>query len=396
MFINLTLLESIILQLPNYVFVKDKNLVYRLCNLNFAKVVGLDHPKDIIGKTDYDMPWGKYTADIYLEEDRMVLQTGKPMPDREVKMVTPEGEKIISVSKSPLYDQNSELIGILGIYTDITERKQAQEREKQALAQVAKTEAELRQAVMVLSGSIVHDLRTPIMIINMDIYPLKRHLPVLIESYHKVRAANLLPDEHEEIDKRQLRAIEKTCNGIEETTRLMSNFIDSTLKTLSKVLSKELTQEDLVSCAMWRCIDDTLNRYPFVGNQRDLVKWNRGTFDFMGNQVLMIRVLTNLLKNALQQIEKNGHGEIFISMEENDSFNILRFKDTAGGAPPEVVDHLFEGYRTTKEEGTGVGLAFCKLVMNSFGGDIVCNSVYGDYIEFVMTFKKLEEVMNNK
>ena len=67
--IDLALIDAIILQLPNYVFVKDKDLIYRLCNLNFAKSVGVSHPQEIIGKTDYDMPWGKYTADNYLEED---------------------------------------------------------------------------------------------------------------------------------------------------------------------------------------------------------------------------------------------------------------------------------------------------------------------------------------
>jgi signal transduction histidine kinase len=71
--------------------------------------------------------------------------------------------------------------------------------------------------------------------------------------------------------------------------------------------------------------------------------------------------------------------------------NSLRFKDTAGGAAPEIVEHLFDGYVTTKGDGTGIGWAFCKLIMQSFGGDIICHSLEGESIEFVPTFPRLPE-----
>ena len=105
-----------------------------------------------------------------------------------------------------------------------------------------------------------------------------------------------------------------------------------------------------------------------------------------------MRILFNLLSNALYQINKNGKGKIFISSEEQAEFNIIRFKDTAGGTSPDIVEQIFDGYKTTKEKGTGVGLAFCKLTMKSFGGDITCHSVEGDYIEFALTFPKISGV----
>ncbi|MFN7096047.1 MAG: ATP-binding protein [Gammaproteobacteria bacterium] len=102
--------------------------------------------------------------------------------------------------------------------------------------------------------------------------------------------------------------------------------------------------------------------------------------------VLLYRIFLNLLNNSLEQIAKNGHGEIFISSEADDKYNYLHFRDTAGGAPAYLVAHLFDGFNTTKEKGTGVGLAFCKLTMKSFDGDIICHSIEGDYMEFVLSF----------
>lgn len=61
-------------------------------------------------------------------------------------------------------------------------------------------------------------------------------------------------------------------------------------------------------------------------------------------------------------------------------------RDTAGGVTEDVIRQLFRGYKTTKKEGTGIGLVFCKNVMESFGGEITCHLVDGDKIEFRLNF----------
>jgi len=95
----------------------------------------------------------------------------------------------------------------------------------------------------------------------------------------------------------------------------------------------------------------------------------------------------NLIKNSLYQIREKGRGEIFIRAEKTDTHNVLYFKDTAGGVTQETVDNIFNSYQTTKAEGTGVGLAFCKLTMQSFGGEMDCRLVDGEFIEFGLYFK---------
>lgn len=61
-------------------------------------------------------------------------------------------------------------------------------------------------------------------------------------------------------------------------------------------------------------------------------------------------------------------------------------KDTAKGAPPEVVENLFKSFYSKRRGGTGLGLTFCKKIMNSFGGDITATSVEGEYMQFLLSF----------
>jgi len=130
-----------------------------------------------------------------------------------------------------------------------------------------------------------------------------------------------------------------------------------------------------------------LDEYPFLENEKALIHWDTSyLFTFMGNPLLFYRIMFNLIKNSLYQIREKGRGEIYIRAEQTDTHNVLYFKDTAGGVTQEIVDNIFNSYQTTKAEGTGVGLAFCKLTMQSFGGEMVCRLVDGDCLEFGLEF----------
>jgi PAS domain S-box-containing protein len=119
-------IEGIINAIPVRVFWKDKNLVYLGCNAVFARDAGFADPKDIIGKDDYQMGW-RDQADLYCGDDRQVIESGCPKLFIEEPQTTPEGNSITLLSsKLPLRNSKGEISGILGTYTDITERKQAE------------------------------------------------------------------------------------------------------------------------------------------------------------------------------------------------------------------------------------------------------------------------------
>jgi two-component system cell cycle sensor histidine kinase/response regulator CckA len=121
------IIERMINAIPVRVFWKDKNLVYLGGNAAFARDAGFADPKDIIGKDDYQMTW-RDQAESYRADDRQVIESGHAKLLIEESQTTPEGNEIVLLtSKVPLHDPQGEVIGILGTYMDITERKRTEE-----------------------------------------------------------------------------------------------------------------------------------------------------------------------------------------------------------------------------------------------------------------------------
>jgi diguanylate cyclase (GGDEF)-like protein/PAS domain S-box-containing protein len=125
--VTASLLQSIIESVPIRVFWKDRDLRYLGCNSFFARDAGLTRPEQLIGKTDYEMNW-KDQAELYRADDYKVIESGSAKLNFEEPQSTPDGRRIwLSTSKVPLRDEmNGEIIGVLGVYEDITERKAAE------------------------------------------------------------------------------------------------------------------------------------------------------------------------------------------------------------------------------------------------------------------------------
>lgn len=122
------LLASIIQHAPIRVFWKDRESRFVGCNSQFAHDAGLAQPEELVGKTDYDMNWSAQ-AELYRADDKVVMESGMPKLDFEEQQTTPDGRTIwLNTSKVPLRGEDNQIIGVLGIYTDITNRKKAEER----------------------------------------------------------------------------------------------------------------------------------------------------------------------------------------------------------------------------------------------------------------------------
>ena len=120
------LLQLILDRIPRSIFWKDRNLVYLGCNRQFAQDAGLKSPAEIVGKTDYDLAW-KDQADRYRADDRHVIESGEPILDYEEPQTREAGETSwLSTSKIPLRDRDGGIFAVLGMYEDITSRKQAE------------------------------------------------------------------------------------------------------------------------------------------------------------------------------------------------------------------------------------------------------------------------------
>ena len=116
-----TLLEN----LPQKIFFKDTNLVYISCNENYAKDLRIK-AEDIAGKTDYDL-FPKELAEKYRADDKRIISSGKT-EDINEKYVQWGKEVFIHIVKTPVSDQAGNVIGILGIFWDITAQRRAQKK----------------------------------------------------------------------------------------------------------------------------------------------------------------------------------------------------------------------------------------------------------------------------
>ena len=139
--------ESIIDTIPMRVFWKDRDLVYLGCNQTFARDAGFRDPKDLVGKDDFQMSW-RQQAELYRSDDRQVLQSGRPKLFIEEPQTTPDGKTLtLLTSKIPLRNAEGEITGVLGMYMDVTERKQAEEK-------LLATELRLREIAANLPGVV--------------------------------------------------------------------------------------------------------------------------------------------------------------------------------------------------------------------------------------------------
>jgi len=135
------LLQVLMDSSANAVFWKDLQSRYLGCNHVFAAFAGSE-PDALLGKSDRDMPWAddaEFGADWFLDWDAQVATTGEPVVGIVERLRRASGDlRWVETNKVPLRDLDGEVIGILGTFEDVTERRAAEERLNRALTDLDK------------------------------------------------------------------------------------------------------------------------------------------------------------------------------------------------------------------------------------------------------------------
>ena len=127
-FASVGLLQHIVEGVPIRIFWKDRELRYLGCNTLFARDAGVEGPAAVVGRTDFDLAW-RAQAEQYRADDRAVMESGQARIDFEEPQTSPSGDLLwLRTSKVPLRGDSGAVIGVLGIYDDITARKQVELR----------------------------------------------------------------------------------------------------------------------------------------------------------------------------------------------------------------------------------------------------------------------------
>lgn len=121
------MLRTILDNIPQRVFWKDKNSVFKGCNIHFAKDLGFESPDEILGKTDYDVDY-ENLADDFISCDRYVMDNDDPLSIDCEKHYRADGSPFwIRLNKVPLKDKSNKIFGVVGTYEDISKEKKIEE-----------------------------------------------------------------------------------------------------------------------------------------------------------------------------------------------------------------------------------------------------------------------------
>ena len=418
------LLQLVMDTLPEAIFWKDRQSVYLGCNQNFAEDAGVGSPKDIIGKTDYDLAWKKEEADFFRECDRRVM-----LADRaELGIVEPQlqdnGKQAwLETNKAPLHESNGKVIGILGTYQDITERKQAdidlqelnQTLERQTVelkaaleklhhSQLQLVQQEKMSALGNLVAGVAHEINNPVGFLAGNLQPAKAYVHDLFTLIDLYQAALPNPGERieetiDEIDLEYLREdLPKLLSSMREGVNRIKN-ISTSLRTFSRT-----DTEDRVPFCINEGLDSTLlilkhrlkaNEYRPAIEISKQYKYTDPILCFPGqlNQVFM-----NLIANAIDALDESNQGKSFselketpnrititTSLSDGQQWAVISIQDNGIGMTEKTKQKIFENLFTTKGvgKGTGLGLAIVQQIIGEkHSGTIEVNSALGEGTEF--------------
>jgi PAS domain S-box-containing protein len=347
-------LSYIINNLPHFIFWKNIHSTFIGCNQKFSELCGLP-THEIIGKTDHQMPWANHQANAYVADDKVILETGIAKLGYEEKQRHRDGtEKIMLVSKVPMFDENKKITGILCIYTDITERKKYEEnlriaKEKAEAASKAKTE---------FLENMRHDIRTPLTGIVGFSNILKEDA-----SDPKTReyADNLLASSH---------ALLEFLNDILEAIRVTSSEVPLLKKKFNLPekltgivkLNQSLAAQKKLQLSIEH--DATVPAY-LIGDSRRI-------------QRIILELVTNALKFTAQGAVKIATQ--LIKKTERDVIIKISVSDTGIGIPLDKQEEIFTRFKRLHPayegiyKGAGLGLTVIKQFIDDLEGEIYVES----------------------
>ncbi len=371
---------------PGSLYWKDLKGIYLGCNQTMVKTAGLDSKAEIIGKTDKQL-WPDNAKKI-CDNDELIISTQKSHSVEEKVEISDGTIMFFSSVKAPLKDIEGRIIGVIGNSLDITKRKQAEilKKKNKKIEQQKKDAEKVSATMRLIASSIAHELRTPLCAITSGVQGLERFLPELIEGYSMAKENDLL-------ETHSIRKIQ--FEHLSNLTKVMTKEINSAnfvINMLLKNITPHLDNVQHENISINAVIAETLSVYPFEGNEKTLVHWSRSE-DFMvsGNKELLKHVFYNFLKNSLFYIKEARKGEIYIHTEVKKDESIIYFKDTAKGISQNETKHLFDAFYSKRHGGTGIGLAFCKMVIENAHGKITCKGEPGKFLEYKMVFPVIKQ-----
>jgi PAS domain S-box-containing protein len=359
-----SLLDSIMEGANEAIFVEDLQGRYLMINTPGAQVIGRSVP-EVIGKNDSDL-FSADTAQRLKEADEQVIQSGKAQTYEFTTTVAGAVHTFLT-TKSPYFESQGNMIGLIGISLDVTERRKLEEQ----LRQTQKMEA-----IGTLSGGIAHDFNNLLTVI-------KGYVSLVLDGVQDER----LRVHVEHIDEAAERAASLTRQLLAFSRRQVLQPKVINLNVLVMNLGKMLQ----------RLIGEDIEMKTIIARNLGSVKTDPGQIE---------QVIMNLAVNARDAMPKGGKLTLEtanIDLDEAQAhehasvppgrYVMLAVSDTGVGMNSETRAHIFEPFFTTKEmgRGTGLGLSMVYGIVKQSGGSIWVYSEPGHGTTFKIYLPRVEE-----
>lgn len=363
-------LKYVIANVPHAIFWKDREGRFLGGNQNFLNDTNTKVLENLVGKTDFDV-WGRHKeVEFFVQVDREVMDRGTPMLDIEEPLVRPDGQhRVLLTSKVPLRDERGEVTGLLGIYADITERKQMEielQKAKEAADAAARAKGEF---LTVMS----HELRTPLSLI---LGPIE----------------SLLSSQDEPLSPRVRADLERVKRSGRRLRRLVDDVLDyqkieaGKMQIHSEAVDVGELVADMVEEARPAAERGRLALSIQVDPALRTVPLDRRKFE---------KIALNLLGNALKFTPPGGR--VAVELRTVDGLFELSVEDTGPGIPADKRHLLFQKFQqidasaTRKHEGTGIGLSLVKELTELMGGTLGVESEPGSGARFFVRLPRAAE-----
>ncbi len=330
--------------LPQKIFLKDKNSVYISCNQNYARDLKIN-ADDIAGKTDFDF-YPEELAGKYRLDDKKVLEMSKSIALEE-PYIQDGKEYWVYTIKSPVKDKTGNNVAILGIFWDITNQKKAEEELQKA---------QKIESIGVLAGGIAHDFNNLLAVILNNVYISKMQIDHGSKIYSNLdsvenaihRAANLT---------QQLLTFSRGGAPVKKTTSVIELITESAEFALR---GSNVNTEYNVSDDLWPVEVDEGQINQVIHNlilNADQAMPNGGT----------------IMINAENYFFHSGNG---LPLQKGRYLKIV-IQDHGAGIAGEHLQKIFDPYFTTKEMGQGLGLSITYSIIKQHDGHILVESKLG-------------------
>lgn len=218
---------------------------------------------------------------------------------------------------------------------------------------------------------IAHEVRVPLSDVSISIQIIRKIFSKIIPNAHKEKIIL-------EMNKEEFTILNDTIDNCPDKVRIGSDIVTNLLFSLKKGI--------LVSGSDYCSVKEILNE--ITKAYKSQIKFDRkGNKDikFYGSRLHMLHCFHNIIKNAIKYGSVNDRSQLNIYLENN----LLVFKDSGSGILIKDQERIFEAYYTSSNTGIGLGLAFCKDVMESINGDIKCESKPNKGTKIILIYPRL-------